>query len=167
MKHVRRVVVGLGSNLGDRRSFLEKAVVAISALEGVHMMDTAPVYETPPQGDGIGEQGDFLNSAVLLLTALDAVDLWKHLMAIERALGRVRESETGRWMPRVIDLDLLWIEGEQVSTSELQVPHPRLAERTFALKPLLDVAADARDPTSQTPLSTLPAAGGHLKIFSA
>ncbi len=140
--HQRRVVIGLGSNLGDRLAHLEAAVLRLRADRALFILARSSVYETAPVGP---PQGDFLNAAILLATSLEPRAILDRALAIERALGRVRSGET-RWGPRVIDLDLLWIEGEAIAEEGLVVPHPRLAERAFALRPLLDVAPDAVDP---------------------
>jgi 2-amino-4-hydroxy-6-hydroxymethyldihydropteridine diphosphokinase len=109
------------------------------------------VHETAPVGGP--PQGDYLNAAVLLQTELEPVELMQRLLAIEASMGRVREPGK-RNEPRVIDLDILWIEGIALDTETLVVPHPRLAERPFALGPLLEVAPDACDPTGR-PYKTL------------
>ncbi len=98
---------------------------------------------------------------MLIVTAEPARGILDWLLAIERSLGRVR-PDAERWGPRTIDLDILWIEGEGIAEPDLEVPHPRLAERTFALRPLLDLAPDAVDFHSGQPFSELPAA--HLPI---
>jgi 2-amino-4-hydroxy-6-hydroxymethyldihydropteridine diphosphokinase len=153
--HVRRVVIGLGSNVGDRLANLDAAVARLRADRALHVLRRSPVYETPPAGGP--PQGDYLNAAVLVVTSLDAQEILDRALAIERDLGRVRSDET-RWGPRTIDLDLLWIEGEAISEPNLEVPHPRLAERPFAVRPLLDVAADAVDFRTGKAYATLPAA---------
>jgi 2-amino-4-hydroxy-6-hydroxymethyldihydropteridine diphosphokinase len=145
MPPVRRVVIGLGGNLGDRAATLRAAVAALRADSDLGFLAESPRYETPPAGGP--PQPDYLNAAVLLATALPARTILERALAIERALGRVRPDPV-RWGPRVIDLDLLWIEGESIREPGLDVPHPRLRERAFALRPLLDVAPDARDPGS-------------------
>jgi 2-amino-4-hydroxy-6-hydroxymethyldihydropteridine diphosphokinase len=153
--HVRRIVIGLGSNLGDRLGTITTAVDQLRALRGVHVLRRSPLYETPAVGGP--PQGDYLNGAVLVVTAEPARGILDWLLAIERSLGRVRPDAV-RWGPRTIDLDLLWIEGEGVSEPGLVVPHPRLAERTFALRPLLDIAPDAVDFLTGQPFAELPAA---------
>jgi 2-amino-4-hydroxy-6-hydroxymethyldihydropteridine diphosphokinase len=140
--HQRRVVIGLGSNLGDREANLGLAVSLLREDRDLHVLRRSAVYETAPQGGP--PQGDYLNAAVLVVTALDARTLLDRALVIEKKLGRERSAET-RWGPRTIDLDLLWIEGEAIEEPGLEVPHPRLAERVFALKPLLDVVPDAVD----------------------
>lgn len=100
------------------------------------------LYETAPIGP---DQPDYLNAAVLLDTALSPLELLDDLRGIEASLGRDRARE-GRWGPRTLDLDMLWIADTCVEEERLTVPHPRLHERAFAVMPLLDVAPAARDP---------------------
>jgi 2-amino-4-hydroxy-6-hydroxymethyldihydropteridine diphosphokinase len=160
MTSVRRVVIALGANLGDRAATLHAAVAALRADPGLTVLAESPHYETPPAGGP--PQPDYLNAAVLLATALPARVLLDRALAIERTLGRVRPDPI-RWGPRTMDLDLLWIEGEVHHEPGLEVPHPRLRERPFALRPLLDVAPDARDPRTGEPYSALPAAREPLR----
>jgi 2-amino-4-hydroxy-6-hydroxymethyldihydropteridine diphosphokinase len=158
--HIRRVVIGLGSNLGDRAATIHEAVERLRADDELHVLELSPLYETAPVGGP--SQSDFLNAAVLVLTALDATRLLERLLGIEESLGRVRREKNG---PRTIDLDILWIEGECVNEETLTVPHPRLAERAFALRPLLDVAPDASDAESGVVFAELPAAKEHLRRY--
>jgi 2-amino-4-hydroxy-6-hydroxymethyldihydropteridine diphosphokinase len=162
MDHVRRVVIGLGSNVGDRRANIDAAVAGLRADRALHVLRRSPVYETPPAGGP--PQGDYLNAAVLVVTSLEGRAILQRTLEIERALGRERSVET-RWGPRTIDLDLLWIEGEAIDEEGLQVPHLRLSERPFALRPLLDVAPDAVDFRTGTALSSLPAASAPITRF--
>jgi len=160
--HVRRVVIGLGSNLGDRAANIDAAITALRAYRDLHVLRRSPLYETPPAGGP--PQPDYLNAAVLIVTDADGRELLERLLGIERALGRIRPDPV-RWGPRTIDLDLLWIEGEAISEPDLDVPHPRLHERVFALRPLLDVAPDARDFSTGQELASLPAASEPIKRF--
>jgi 2-amino-4-hydroxy-6-hydroxymethyldihydropteridine diphosphokinase len=156
--HIRRVVVGLGSNVGDRLSNIQEAVGRLSGDEHIHVTERSPLYETAPVG-GV-EQGHFLNGAVLLLTALEASELMRRLLEIETGLGRVRGVKNG---PRTIDLDILWIEGESVNEPDLVVPHPRLLERSFMLRPLADLASDAADAETGALFADLELAKAELK----
>jgi 2-amino-4-hydroxy-6-hydroxymethyldihydropteridine diphosphokinase len=131
-------VIGLGSNLGDRRAALARAAGEIRALG--QLTAASSLYETAPVGP---PQPMFLNAAVALSTSLDPPGLLAALLAIERRLGRVRRE---RWGPRSIDLDILWIADVVFDSAELKVPHPELRARAFALCPLLDVAPLAADP---------------------
>ncbi len=132
-----RVVVGIGANLGDRLATMSEAVRRIASL--AHVLAVSRVYETDPVGGP--EQPPFLNAAIAIAWEGEPLALLDRLQAIERDLGRVRDV---RWGPRTIDLDVLWIEGgARIDDPRLVVPHPRLHERAFALRPLLDVAPDA------------------------
>jgi len=110
------------------------------------------VYETAPVGPS---QPDYLNAAALIETELAPEELLDALLAIERAMGRVRPSPKD-WGPRIIDLDVLWIEDVAVRSDRLTVPHGHLRERAFALLPLLEVAPDARDPATGECYADLP-----------
>jgi 2-amino-4-hydroxy-6-hydroxymethyldihydropteridine diphosphokinase len=133
-----RAVVGLGANVGDRLATMRASVRAIEEIARVEARSR--VYETAPVGGP--EQPAFLNAALLASFDGAPIALLEHLLGIEARLGRVRVE---RWGPRVIDLDVLWIDGVVIDTPRLVVPHPRLHERAFAVKPLLDVAPGARD----------------------
>jgi 2-amino-4-hydroxy-6-hydroxymethyldihydropteridine diphosphokinase len=146
-----RAVVGLGSNVGDRLGHLRAAVARIGGFCKVER--ASHVYETAPVGGP--PQGAFYNAAVLVTYAGAPLDLLAALQGVERMLGRVRGEGEVRWGPRTIDLDVLWIEGLAMESDELTVPHPRLAERAFALRPLVDVEPDAIDPVSGLPYTRL------------
>lgn len=150
-----KTVLGLGSNLGDREANLDRAIAALSAAPGIRVRATSWVYETPPAGGP--PQGPYLNGAVLVETDLSPRALLDVCLGVERSLGRIRPDAV-RWGPRTIDVDVLWIEGEALDEADLVVPHPRLAERPFAVRPLVDVARDARDPRSGALYADLPAA---------
>lgn len=139
----RRVVLGLGSNLGDRLTMVRSAAQRLRSLPGVSGSVQSRWYETTPVGGPV--QRDFINGALLLQTDRSAMSLLEASLKIEAVLGRVRTERNG---PRSLDIDLLWIEGEIVDRPELVVPHPRLAQRAFALLPLMDIAPDARDPAT-------------------
>jgi 2-amino-4-hydroxy-6-hydroxymethyldihydropteridine diphosphokinase len=137
-----RAVVGIGANLGDRLATMRRAVRRIEDEVG-RVEARSRAYETAPVGGPV--QPSFLNAAVLVTFDGTPLELLDRLLGIEVSLGRVRAE---RWGPRVIDLDLLWIDGVAVDVPRLTVPHPRLRERAFAVRPLLDVAPEARDPVS-------------------
>ncbi len=128
----RRVLLGLGSNVGDRWSHLR------SAAEGLPgAVEVSQVYETAPVGGP--EQGPYLNCVVSLETDLPALGILELCRSLEARAGRVRRV---RWGPRTLDVDVLWIDGEVVDDEDLTVPHPRMAERAFVLVPMADVAPD-------------------------
>jgi 2-amino-4-hydroxy-6-hydroxymethyldihydropteridine diphosphokinase len=144
------MVVGLGSNLGDRRATLLDAIAAMAAIDRAEVIARSSLWQTSPVGGP--PQDDFYNAATLLRTAIDPQAILAALLAIEARFGRRR---TGRNLPRTIDLDLLWIEGVAVTLPALQVPHPRLHERAFALAPLIEVAPDASDPRTGAAYSAI------------
>jgi 2-amino-4-hydroxy-6-hydroxymethyldihydropteridine diphosphokinase len=132
------VVVGLGSNVGDRIENLRVAVKRLGEDARARVVRASRVYETAPVGGP--EQGVFLNAAVAVEWEAEPLALLDLLQGIERDLGRTRDV---RWGPRTIDLDVLWIDGMTIEHERLVVPHPRLRERAFAVRPLLDVAPNA------------------------
>jgi 2-amino-4-hydroxy-6-hydroxymethyldihydropteridine diphosphokinase len=134
---LRRVLLGLGSNLGDRRRTLREA---IDSLPGV--VAVSGLYETDPVGGPSG-QGPYLNLVVAIESAASPRNLLGVCHRIESAAGRVRGE---RWGPRTLDIDILWIDGETVDEPDLLIPHPRMFERRFVLVPLHDVAPDLLPP---------------------
>jgi 2-amino-4-hydroxy-6-hydroxymethyldihydropteridine diphosphokinase len=131
-----RFAVALGSNLGDRIDHMRRAVEELGDLGTIEAV--SDLYETEPVGGP--QQGPFLNAVVLLDTDLPAERLLESLQRIETAHDRVR---TVRWGPRTLDLDIVTSDGEPISGPDLEIPHPRAAERLFVLQPLCDVWPDA------------------------
>ena len=134
-----RAAIGLGSNLGDRPVHLSAAVEAIEALGSVVAVSSS--YETAPIGGP--EQGPYLNGVVVLETDLSPATLMDSLLAIEKSRGRERRV---RWGPRTLDLDILLYGDKAIDQRGLTVPHPGLADRRFALEPLVEVWPNARLP---------------------
>ena len=143
--------VALGSNLGDRDRQLAAALAALSATDGIEVVAVSPVYETDPVGPP--PQGPYLNAAVRLRTALTPGALLDRLLEIEAAQGRSRGST--RDAPRTLDLDLLFYGDQTLAEPDLEVPHPRLAERPFVLEPLCDLAPDFVHPVSRVTVEKL------------
>lgn len=131
-----RSFVGLGANLEQPRAQIERALELLTAEEGVELVAVSTLCETDPVG--YEAQPRFLNCAAELRTSLSARQLLERLLAIERRLGRVR-GQGPRFGPRSIDLDLLLHGDEQIDEPGLQIPHPRLHERRFALEPLAEL----------------------------
>lgn len=129
----RRVLLGLGSNLGHRRRHLKEAVDSLPGVRAV-----SGVYETDPVG-GPPAQDKYLNLVVAIESSASARELLGMCHRLESAAGRVRGE---RWGPRPLDIDILWIDGEQVHEPDLEVPHPRMWERRFVLVPLADIAPE-------------------------
>ncbi|MGH8904962.1 MAG: 2-amino-4-hydroxy-6-hydroxymethyldihydropteridine diphosphokinase [Egibacteraceae bacterium] len=150
--------LGLGSNVGDRLDFLQRAVDLLDADPKACVDQVSTVYETEPVGGPA--QGPFLNIAVRVRTRRSPRRLLRLCHEVEQRLGRVRQgseespTEAVRWGPRTIDVDILLWHGRVVATRSLQIPHPRLAERAFALVPLVEVAPGATLPDG-TSLATM------------
>jgi 2-amino-4-hydroxy-6-hydroxymethyldihydropteridine diphosphokinase len=128
--------IGLGANLGDREGNVR---AALERLRGLGPLRVSSFRETEPVG--VIDQPSFLNAAAELETDLPPRELLARLLEIEHDFGRERAEET-RWGPRPIDLDLLVYGAETIEEPGLTVPHPRLAERRFALEPLHELAPD-------------------------
>ncbi|MDX6327310.1 MAG: 2-amino-4-hydroxy-6-hydroxymethyldihydropteridine diphosphokinase [Nocardioidaceae bacterium] len=143
MRPIRRCVVALGSNLGDRLSKLQGALDSLADTPGVWVTEVSPVYETEPV-DSPEDAGPFLNAIVLLDSTLPARVLLERAQAIETAFGRQR-SET-RNAPRPLDVDLIVVGDRLADDESLTLPHPREHERAFVLAPWADVEPDARIP---------------------
>ncbi|HZB85876.1 MAG TPA: 2-amino-4-hydroxy-6-hydroxymethyldihydropteridine diphosphokinase [Gaiellaceae bacterium] len=134
-----RAYVGLGANLGDREGAIRNAVDLLGAEPGIEIVAVSRLRETDPVG--YVDQPRFLNGAAALETDLAAAELLALLLDVERRLGRERTGEE-RFGPRTIDLDLLLYGQEEIDEPGLTVPHPRLAERRFALEPLHELEPD-------------------------
>ncbi len=155
----RVVYIALGSNLGDRASFLAAARDRLQAVGEV--VAVSPIYDT--EAVSAEPQPRYYNQVVALRTDRDRRDLLTALQGIEYALGRRRGV---RWAPRTIDLDILLDGSAVVSEPDLIVPHPRLAERAFVLIPLADMAPDLVHPVAGRTIADLAAAApGRDTVF--
>ncbi len=134
--------IALGSNLGDREAQIRSAAELLRQTPDVELVTLSPLLQFPAVG-GPADSPDFLNGAAEVRTTLSPRQLLDRLLEIERQLGRVRNE---KWGPRKIDLDLLLYGDQIISSSELKVPHPLMAERRFVLEPLARLAPDARHP---------------------
>jgi len=135
-----RVCIALGSNLGDRLAHLRAAADGLP-----NVVARSAVYESEPVGGP--DQPDFLNAVVALDTDLTPRALLRVCQSLEQAAGRVR---TEHWGPRQLDVDILLMGEIQMTEPELEIPHPRMAQRAFVLAPLADVAPDLVDPDIAT-----------------
>ena len=134
--------IGVGSNVGDRELFARRAVRALEESEGVGVERVSSLYETTPVGGP--PQRSFVNLVVRISTELSAQELLALCKEIEQALGR--DASEIRWGPRVADLDVLLFGDEKVNEPDLEIPHPRMAQRRFVLVPLLEIDPEATDP---------------------
>jgi len=138
------VYIGLGANLGEREATIRAALERLRAHPHIRVTAESALIETAPVG-GPANQPAFLNGAAALETDLAPEALLAVLKETERTLGR---RPRARWGPREIDLDLLLYGDRIVATPRLTVPHPRLSERRFVLKPLAQIAPDALHPVT-------------------
>ena len=138
-----RVYVGVGANLGRPRETIAAALALLDQVSDVELVAVSALRETDPVG--YEDQPRFVNGVVQLETELSPRELLAQLLAIETRLGRVR-GQGPRFGPRTIDLDLLLYGDEQINEPGLQIPHPRLHERRFALEPLAEL-----DPALEIP----------------
>ncbi len=132
--------VGLGSNLGDRAATLESAFTALAELPRTRLLQRSSYYASPAHE---APGGEYLNAVAHLRTTSSPLQLLHRLQQIEAAHGR---SRSFRNAPRTLDLDLLLYAETVSSLSELQLPHPRLHERAFVLRPLAELAPDLQVP---------------------
>ena len=126
--------IGIGSNLGDRRAYIDKAIEALSGNGYIKVTGISSIYETDPVSDI--PQGKFLNGVVAIETSLAPEKLLKELNRIEEGLGRKRVLRNA---PRTIDLDILYYGDEVIKKKDLIIPHPRINEREFVLKGLREL----------------------------
>lgn len=131
------IILGLGSNLGDRQSYLRQARTLLDQHQCITVEQVSSIYETEPVG--VKDQPNFLNAIVSIKTTLTPEELLDACMAIEQKLGRIRDK---RWGPRTIDIDILIYNDIEVSLERLVIPHPRLAERRFVLLPLQELMGE-------------------------
>jgi 2-amino-4-hydroxy-6-hydroxymethyldihydropteridine diphosphokinase len=143
--------VGIGANLGDARGNVDDAVARLGLLPESRLSRTSPYYRSAPI-DSSGD--DYVNAVVSIDTKLNALDLLAALHGIEADHGRERPYRNA---PRTLDLDLLLYGDQVIATDTLTVPHPRMLERAFVLRPLLDIA----------PAISVPGRGRAASFFAA
>ena len=132
MQNLKKVVLALGSNMGEPIENLRSAVAEISTFATV--LKRSQIYKTEPVG--YLDQDDFFNATILCETHLESLQLLKKCKEIESQMGRVKSFRNA---PRPIDIDIIFYEGESINTEVLQIPHPRWSERDFVLSPLSDI----------------------------
>ena len=140
MRPIRRCVLAIGSNLGERLASLQGAVNALADTPDVWLTAVSPVYETEPVGCPEGS-APFLNAVVLLDSTLSAATLLDRALAVEDAFARERTGIPNS--PRTLDVDLIVVGDRRSNDETLRLPHPRAKERSFVLRPWHDLEPDA------------------------
>lgn len=156
MHPIRRGVISIGSNLGERRNHLQGAVNSLADTPEVWVTGVSPVYETEPVDAPEGSR-EFLNAVICLDTTLSARTLLERALAIESAYGREHGGE--RNAPRTLDVDLIVLGDRRADEVDLVLPHPRAGERAFVLVPWLDLEPDAEIPGVGTVAELLETTG--------
>lgn len=146
-----QAVLLIGGNLGDREKLIEEAETQISGH--MDLLLRSSIYETAAWGGQ--SKGNYLNRALVVRTGLSPIQLLDTIQQIETDLGRVRKE---KWGDRTMDIDIIYMDGLQLSTDRLTLPHPRMAQRKFVLVPLAEVLPDFPHPvTGQTSTELLAA----------
>jgi len=140
---MKKIYLGLGSNLGQREAMLQAAIQALESPR-LHILRLSPIYETEPMD--MPNQPWFLNLVAEAETDLFPLQLLHRTSKVEALLGRRRLALKG---PRTIDIDILIYGSAVVSTPKLEIPHPRFRARRFVLAPLADLAPSLRDPITK------------------
>lgn len=141
LRPIRRAVLSLGSNVGDRLANLQDGMTSLLDAPGIHAVAVSPVYETTPVGGPL--QGDFYNAVLVVDCDLPARTLLERCLAVEHAYGRERDEPSG---PRTLDVDIIMIGDRKSDAPDFTLPHPRAHERAFVLAPWVAVEPDAELP---------------------
>ncbi|MGN4127691.1 2-amino-4-hydroxy-6-hydroxymethyldihydropteridine diphosphokinase [Lysinibacillus sphaericus] len=131
---MNKVFLSIGTNIGERYENLQHAIKMLMDKERIEVIRVSSIYETAAVG--YTDQADFLNIAVYVKTSYSSSEMLEICQSVENELGRIREF---RWGPRIIDLDILLYNHENIETESLIVPHPRMYERAFVLVPLIEI----------------------------
>lgn len=142
------IFLGLGANVGDKKANIQKAIELLK--EKVKDVIVAPIYETKPWG--YEKQDNFLNTALKGNTFLSPSELFKFVKDIEKRVGRIKRF---KWGPREIDIDILFYDKLIYKDDTLEIPHPRLHERDFVLKPLIDLDPNFVHPVLRKTIESL------------
>ncbi|MFN8256649.1 MAG: 2-amino-4-hydroxy-6-hydroxymethyldihydropteridine diphosphokinase [Bacteroidales bacterium] len=147
-----KVYLGLGSNQGDRLSYLQQATQAIENEIG-ELRKSSSYYETEPWG--FEDENKFINQVIEISTDLSPVKILNHILLIEKHLGRVREKNENGYSGRIIDIDILFYENHVVDIQGLTIPHPYICNRMFVLKPLCEIAPQLVHPIQNKSIEIL------------
>ena len=146
----RQIFLALGSNLGNRKTFLTTAVQCLQNHKDISVLQESTVIETAPVGEV--DQGAFLNQVIEIKTNLNPLELLAVILAIEKSQGRIR---TEKWGPRTLDIDILFFGDTVIQDETLQIPHPELHRRVFVLQPLQEIAPEYIHPILDLPVHAM------------
>ena len=132
-----KIVLGIGSNIGNRKAYIIKAIELICRGRDFDFLALSPIYETEPWG--FKEQKSFLNCILVCLSRLSPAEAMLALKRVELKTGRKRRP---RWQRREIDIDILFYSDRVIKSADIEIPHPGIANRNFVLKPLCDLMAE-------------------------
>lgn len=155
--------IGIGSNVGDRLDHCRRAIEELRGTADIEVERMSSFYETSPVGGP--PQRSYVNAVVLISTLLDPRTLLDTCREIEARIGR--DPSEIRWGPRVVDLDILTFGDEKVNDPDLEIPHPRMTQRRFALIPLLEIDPDATDPWGKRYADWLDEAQGEVELLES
>jgi dihydroneopterin aldolase/2-amino-4-hydroxy-6-hydroxymethyldihydropteridine diphosphokinase len=154
-----KVFLGLGSNLGNRVEYIERAIEEIGSLKDTKIIKKASLYETEPWG--FKEQPDFINSAVEIETMLSAEELFNEVKSIEQKLKR---KSKGKWQEREIDIDILFYGNEIIKSERINIPHKEIEKRKFVLIPMYELAPDFVHPVFNETITELLSKSGDALV---
>jgi 2-amino-4-hydroxy-6-hydroxymethyldihydropteridine diphosphokinase len=159
---MRRYIIGIGTNIGDRKQNISEAVEAFDLVPKTKVLRCSSLYETEPVG--YAAQDSFYNACIEIESDLAPGEMLGVCLGIEAGFGRVRTIKNG---PRILDLDVILAENETISTPNLTVPHPRFRERRFVLIPLLELFPDGTAYGHNLSKSLLKIKGQGIKTVGA
>lgn len=138
--HIKNITayIGIGANLADPIKQVSEAILLIDACQNITITNKSSLYQSAPMGPK--NQADFINAVIEISTSLTPLELLEQMQAIEKKQGRVRKAE--RWGPRILDLDILLYDHQEIAIPRLIVPHYGIFERNFVLLPLAEIASD-------------------------
>lgn len=147
------VYISLGSNFGDRLSYLQQAASMLGGVPNTNIVASSSFYETEPWF--MKTENWFVNAVIQLSTTLNPEEVLEYCQKIEQKLGRVRVSSNGKYGDRTIDIDILFYDDKIIATEDLIIPHRLLQRRAFVLVPMLEIAKDFVHPLFKKTISEL------------
>jgi 2-amino-4-hydroxy-6-hydroxymethyldihydropteridine diphosphokinase len=145
--------IGVGSNIGDRVGYVQQAHCLLNDTNDIQVIESSSLYETEPVG--YKDQEWFINAVLKVETSLSPEELLNQCLRIEKQLGRVRYPDLSKNGPRTLDLDILFYDNKVITNENIEIPHPRMHQRAYALVPLLELDADLYHPVLKKTVSEL------------